>query len=155
MTNEYTLELPAINPHDYDLDERDLRAAYLVLDREFTPRKTATGKRSYQDIADEMNIDRDTLLKIRQNDEFKRYVKDVSHAMISEKTPALVDRLMELALGSPSQMQSLKAIMFALEMGGFYNPKGTDVNVTLDKGDKQAISDAELAAIAAKYTGDK
>lgn len=155
MENEYKLELPAVDPQEYDLDERDLRAAYLVLEREFTPRKQSVSKPTYQQIADKMGIDRDTLLAIRQKDEFKRYVKDVSHAMISEKTPALVDRLLELALGSSSQMQSYKAILSALEMGGFYNPKGNDINVTVSKdNDKTAISDEELALIAERYSNN-
>lgn len=154
MENEYKLELPAVNIADYDLDDRDIKCAAAVLERGFTPRKASHRTKTYQEIADELCISRETLHKIRMKPEFQRYIRDMSHAMVVEKTPALVDRLLELALGSSSQMQSYKAIMSALELGGFYNPKGNDINVTVSKDDKQTISDEELAAIAARYSNE-
>jgi len=150
-THDELFELPALNIDDYDLDDRDIKAAAAVLERGFTPRKASHKTKTYQEIADELCISRETLHKIRMKPDFQRYVRDMSHAMVLDKTPMLVERLMEMALGSNAQQPGLKAILAALEMGGMYKAKGSEVTVNVAQQDKAYVSEAELAAIAERY----
>jgi len=139
---------------NYDLKPHQIKAAQAVLLNDLTYKRRGVKRKPYQQVATELGISHDTLVRYRAMPEFQRYIKDCVQLSASSSVPMAISRLHQLADGSITGTPSLRAIEMILEMAGVYS-KSTKHEVSVQQPTVQMqISDEELARIIERADAD-
>ncbi len=151
LDTETFIQPPMPNVEDYDLTVIQLKAAQAVLLNDMTLKKRGNRRKPYKQLASELGIDEDTLIRYRALPEFQRFIKDAAQLSVASSVPMAIARLHQLADGSIAGQPSIKAIQMLLEMAGLYSTS-TKVNVQVEQPTYPAqVSDADLQRIIAQH----
>ncbi|GEM_PF-4255828 len=151
LDTETFIQPPLPNVDEYDLTPLQLKAAQAVMLNDMTLKRKGIKRKPYKQIATELGIDEDTLIRYRALPEFQRFTKDAMQLSVSSSVPMAITRLHQLADGSISGNPSLKAIEMILSMTGLYSTS-TKVNVQMEQPTYQAqVSEADLQRIIAQH----
>lgn len=155
VLDEETFMQPTLPDADnYDLKPHQLKAAQAVLLNDLTYKRRGIKRKSYQQLAAELGISHDTLVRYRALPEFQRYIKDSVQLSASSSVPMAISRLHQLADGSITGTPSLRAIEMILEMAGVYS-KSTKHEINVQQPSISAqVSDDELARIIQRADTD-
>lgn len=139
---------------NYDLKPHQIKAAQAVMINDMTFKKRGSNRKPYKQIATELGIDEDTLIRYRAMPEFQRYVRDSVQMSAGSAIPMAITRLQQLADGSITGTPSIRAIEMLLEMAGVYS-KSTKHEVSVQQPMLQAqVTDDDIARIIAKADAD-
>lgn len=139
---------------NYDLKPHQLKAAQAVMINDLTYKKRGIKRKPFKQLAHELGIDEDTLLKYRALPEFQRYIKDSVQLSASSSVSMAISRLHQLADGSITGTPSLRAIEMLLEMAGVYS-KSTKHEVSVHQPSFTAqVSDEDIARIIQRADSD-
>jgi len=145
--------LPALPVEDYDLTQRQLLAAQLIIVNDSLPKKRGQRK-TYSEIAAEVGISRETLHEYRSLPDFKRYVRDVAQVIADDYVLQALSNMKQLADGSITGTPSIGANMFFLENAGMVRKK-QEHTITMNQPEVQQVSDEQLQRIIARATDDE
>lgn len=135
---------------NYDLKPHQLKSAQAVILNDMTYKRRGLKRKTYQQVAADLGISHDTLVRYRALPEFQRYIKDCVQMSASSSITMALTRLEQLADGSITGTPSLRAIEMILEMGGIYS-KSTKHEVSVHQPAMTAqVSDDDLARIIAR-----
>jgi len=154
LDNETFMQPTLPDADNYDLKPHQVKAAQAVILNDMTYKRRGLKRKSYQQLAAELGISHDTLVRYRALPEFQRYIKDCVQMSASSSITMALTRLEQLADGSITGTPSLRAIEMILEMGGVYS-KSTkhEINVQQPSFNAQ-VSDEELARIIGRADAD-
>lgn len=143
--------LPAIAVDNYDLTQRQLLAAQLIIVNDSLPRKgKGNTRRSYSEIAADVGVSRETLYEYRMQPEFNRYVKDAAQVIANDYVLQALTNMKALADGSVTGTPSIGANLFFLNNAGMGNTK-QQYEVTVNQGGVGSkVTDDEIARIIAR-----
>lgn len=147
---ETFIQPPLPDVSNYDLTPLQLKAAQAVMINDMTLKKKGAKRKPYKQIAVELGIDEDTLIKYRALPEFQRFVKDAVSMSAASSIPMAITRLHQLADGSITGTPSIRAIEMILEIGGVYS-KSQNHNINVQQAQPiQTVSDADIQRIIAQ-----
>lgn len=139
---------------NYDLKPHQLKAAQAVILNDMTYKRRGLKRKTYQQLAEDLGISHDTLVRYRALPEFQRYVKDCVQMSANSSITMALTRLEQLADGSITGTPSIRAIEIILEIGGVYK-KSTKHEVSVQQPSFNAqVSDEELARIIQRADAD-
>ena len=148
------IQPPLPDVEDYDLTPIQMKAAQAVMINDMTIKRKGVKRKPYKQIATELGIDEDTLIRYRALPEFRRFTNDAMRLSVASSIPMAITRLAELADGSITGTPSIRAIEMLLEMDGMYS-KSTKHEVSVHQPSVQAqVSDEELARIIQRADAD-
>lgn len=151
-----TVMLPPVPSGKYKLTPAQKKAAAAIIENEMVIKKAGVRKKTYQQIAAELGIHRDTLLSWRSLPEFQRYITDASQLAVADSLAMATARLYELANGDQTGTSSVKAIELILTMGGLLKKANThEIMIKQDVPDVRNVSDEELSDLIAEYEDDE
>lgn len=141
------IQPPLPDIENYDLTPLQLKAAQAVMINDMTIKRKGVKRKPYKQIATELGIDEDTLIRYRALPEFRRFTNDAMRLSVASSIPMAITRLTQLADGSITGTPSIRAIEMLLEMDGMYS-KSTKHEVSVQQPSLMAqVSDDELARI--------
>lgn len=154
LDSQAFIQPPLPNVEDYDLTPLQLKAAQAVMINDMTLKKKGAKRKPYKQIAADLGIDEDTLIRYRALPEFQRFVRDAMRLSVSSSIPMAITRLTQLADGSITGTPSIRAIEMLLEMDGMYS-KSTKHEINVKQPPMTAqVSDEELARIIERADAD-
>ncbi len=148
------IQPPLPNVDEYDLTPIQLKAAQAVMFNDMTLKKKGSKRKPYKQIAAELGIDEDTLIRYRALPEFQRFTRDAMQLSVSSSVPMAITRLHQLADGSITGTPSIKAIEMLLEMDGLYSKSSKHEISVQQPTFNTPVSDEELARIIARADVD-
>ena len=149
---ETFIQPPLPDVDNYDLSPLQLKAAQAVMINDMTLKKKGAKRKPYKQVAKELGIDEDTLIRYRALPEFQRYVKDAVTLSAASSIPMAIARLQQLADGSITGTPSIRAIEMLLEMGGVYS-KSQNHTINVQQPPVQTtVTDAEIERIIAQQS---
>ncbi|MGE7692477.1 phBC6A51 family helix-turn-helix protein [Lysinibacillus sp. NPDC097214] len=142
--------LPSIPVENYDLTQRQLLAAQLIIVNDSLPRNGKGKRRSFSEIAADVGVSRETLYEYRMSPEFNRYIKDAAQVIANDYVLQALRNMKGLADGSFSGTPSIGANLFFLNHAGMGNTKQQHEITVNQGGVGSQVSDEDIARIIAK-----
>lgn len=135
-----------------ELDPRQQKAAMLIVENEFLTKET--GRRSLEDIAQEIGVSRQSLHTWRQSPYFRAYMNHLSDERLDSRRAEVDAALFKLIQGGNNGLPAIKALELYYKLSGRLVDK--QVVETID-GNKPELSqeqiDSGIEELAKKLRG--